>query len=145
MNVAISWLQDIEDATWMDSKSKLAHQAAVIYGLNKTQYGLLKDDERFSKLTEDSQRQLTNWMYKVSSASLDFDSESYVSQMNKAASSSKMMKDFNPSYKSKAYSDKRPNFSKQFEPVRQMLSGKQQNLARDPNEYLYATSQAKPQ
>lgn len=71
----------------MDGKTRLANQAAALMSLNKTQYGILKDNKEFAKLTEDSQKQLTNWLFKVSSASLDYDSESMMSQMNQAAGS----------------------------------------------------------
>ena len=98
------WMNQIEDVPWMDKKSKLAHQASVIYSMDKAQYGIMKDNERFNELTEDAQRQLTNWLYKVSSESLDFDSESYISKMNAAASKNNITKDFNPHYKSKAFS-----------------------------------------
>lgn len=71
----------------MDAKTKLANQAAVLMSLNTTQYGLLKNNKEFAKLTEDSQKQITNWLFKVSSASLDFDSKSMMNEMNQAAGS----------------------------------------------------------
>lgn len=74
----LKWLEEIENAEFFDSKTKLAHQAAVLYGLDKTQYGILRNNARFNELTEDSQRLLTNWLYKVSSESLAFDSKSFV-------------------------------------------------------------------
>lgn len=121
MNAAVKWLKDVEDAEWMDKKSKLAHQAAIIYGLNKTQYGVLRNNSEFAKLTEGSQRLLTNWLYKVSSESLDYDSKSYLNDLNASAAKSSVTKDFNPKYKSKAFSGKRPNYSSQFDPVRKMI------------------------
>ena len=138
VQVALRWMNQIEDVPWMDKKSKLAHQASVIYSMDKAQYGIMKDNERFNELTEDAQRQLTNWLYKVSSESLDFDSESYISKMNAAVSKNNITKDFNPHYKSKAFSWQRPNFSKQFAPLKDMLKGKEWMLGYDPNGYLSA-------
>ena len=85
--VAVKFLRDIEANNAMDAKTKLAHQAAVIYGLNKTQYGLLKDDKRFSELSSEAQTKIANWMYKVSSETLAFDSNSYLNGLNKASES----------------------------------------------------------
>lgn len=109
----------------MDAKSKLAHQAAVLYGLNKTQYGLLKDNAKFSELTANAQKQIVNWAYKISSDTVDFDSNSMSALINKAASERKSTSRFRPNFKSKAMSGQRPNFSKQFDPVRQYLKGKE--------------------
>lgn len=114
----MKFLNDIEETPFMDAKSKLAHQAAVLYGLNKTQYDLLKDNEKFSKLTENAQKQLVNWAYKISSETLDFDSNKLTTKVNKAASDWKATRNFRPNFKSKSMSGDRPNFSKQFEPVR---------------------------
>lgn len=83
----MKFLRDIEANNAMDAKTKLAHQAAVIYGLNKTQYGLLKDDKRFAALSSEAQTKIANWMYKVSSETLAFDSNSYLNGLNKASES----------------------------------------------------------
>lgn len=96
VNVALKFINDIKDLPYMDAKVKLAHQAAVLYGLNKTQYNLLKDNEKFQELTAPAQKQLTNWMYKVSSDTLDYDSKSYTSAANEAAGSHTSTKKFSP-------------------------------------------------
>lgn len=136
--VAINFLNDIENNPYMDRKSKASHQAAVLYGLNKSQYELLKNNKEFDTLTEDAQKELTNWMYKVSSDTLDYDSNSYMAQLNGAATSRQATRRMSGTsgMKSKAFSDQRPNFAEQFEPVRSWLPGKQQFIAKDPEKYL---------
>jgi len=71
----------------MDAKTKLANQAAALMSLNTTQYNLLRNNKEFAKLTQDSQKLLTNWLFKVSSDTLDFDSETMKTKMNEAAGS----------------------------------------------------------
>lgn len=134
MAVAVKFLKDIETNNAMDAKTKLAHQAAVIYGLNKTQYGLLKDDERFSKLSSEAQTKIANWMYKVSSETLAFDSNSYLNGLNKASEGSGSS--YAPKFNSKKFSGQRPNFSKQFEPVRQMMPTVNHMVSENPNAYF---------
>lgn len=81
----LNHLRELESLPAMDAKTKLANQAAALMSLNTTQYGLLKNNKEFAKLTEDSQKQITNWLFKVSSSSLDFDSNTMAAQMNQAA------------------------------------------------------------
>ena len=145
VNVALKFLNDIQQNPMIDGKSKLSHQAAILYGLNKSQYDLLKDNDKFKELTADAQKQLTNWMYKVSSDTLDYDSSSYISDLNKAATSSRSTRRFSPNFKSKAMSGQRPGFSDQFKPVRDLLPGKQQYVTKDPTDYLQRIADAAPQ
>lgn len=145
VEVALKFMNDVNNLPYMDQKSKLAHQAAILYGLNKTQYNILKDNKRFQELTVDSQKQLTNWMYKVSSDSLDYDSKSLAAQINQSAGSREATKRFSPKFKSKAMSGQRPNFAQQFDPVRSYLPGKQQFISQEPNEFLKAAADFRPQ
>lgn len=145
VDVALQFLNDIQNNPMIDNKVKLSHQAAVLYGLNKSQYNILKDNDKFQELTQDSQKQLTNWMYKVSSDTLDYDSKSYIAGINKAATSSEATKKFYPNFKSKAMSGQRPWFSDQFQPVRDFLPGKQQYITKDPTDYLQRIAEAAPQ
>lgn len=145
VEVALKFMNDVNNLPYMDQKSKLAHQAAILYGLNKTQYNILKDNKKFQELTVDSQKQLTNWMYKISSDTLDYDSKSMAAEMNQAAGSRESTKRFSPKFKSKAMSGQRPNFAQQFDPVRSYLPGKQQFISQEPNEFLKAAADFRPQ
>jgi hypothetical protein len=145
VNVAIKFLEDINNLPYMDSKTKLAHQSAVLNSLNKTQYNILKDNKKFEELTEESRKQLANWMYKVSSDTLDYDSKSLTSEINSSAGYRKSTARFNPKFKSSAMSGQRPNFSQQFQPTRSFLPGKQQYIHDDPNAYLQAAQDFRPQ
>lgn len=142
----LKWLEEIENAEFFDSKTKLAHQAAVLYGLDKTQYGILRNNARFNELTEDSQRLLTNWLYKVSSESLAFDSKSFVNWLNESAwRNATTKKPFTLKPKSKAFSWPRPNFSKQFDWTRDMLDGKHGFIKQNPRSYLSNMNSMMPQ
>ena len=114
-------LHDIERLP-IDKKTKLANQAALIMGLNKSQYQFMKDNAEFEKLTQDSQRQLTNWMYKINTEVNDFDSNNLSFKANEAGSNySKYPKTFKKTpyripgeYSKSGIGGQRPNFSKQF-------------------------------
>lgn len=145
VEVALKFMNDVNNLPYMDNKSKLAHQAAILYGLNKTQYDVLKDNKKFQELTVQSQKQLTNWMYKVSADTLDYDSKNAVTELNSDAGHRIATKHFNPKFKSPAMSGQRPNFSKQFEPTRGFLPGKQHFVSDSPNQFLQAASDFRPQ
>ncbi len=135
----LSHLNAIENLPAMDAKTKLANQAAAIMSLNTTQYGLLKNNKEFAKLTEDSQKQITNWLYKISSASMDYDSSSLKDELNQASWFRKATKGYSsilPKWKSSSFWWQRPNFSNQFSPIRDFLPGKERYISSDPNRYL---------
>lgn len=133
-----NFLQWVEALPYLDKKTKLANQAAAIMGMNKSLYGLLKDNDEFMKLTADSRKLLANWMYKVWKESIQFDSNSYLNELNSIAYKPRSWYGrMTPiSYKSKPFGWTRPNFSKQFEPIRQMIPNVIQDLARDPDRII---------
>lgn len=137
--VLIWILNKIQDAPFMAEKEKLGHMAGAIMWMNAKQAGIMRDNKRFNELTEDTQRQLTNWLYKVSSDSVSFDSTSYLAWLNAAAAKNKSTSaPFDWKFKSKPFSWQRPNFSKQFDWVRDMLEGKRDMMEKDPRGYLQA-------
>jgi len=142
VQVVLNHLRELESLPAMDAKTKLANQAAALMSLNTTQYGLLKNNKEFAKLTEDSQKQITNWLFKVSSASLDFDSNTMASKMNQAAwsrqATGKWYARVLPKPQSSSFSWQRPNFSQQFSPIRDFIPGKEKYLSSDPNRFLQA-------
>lgn len=119
----------------MDEKTRLAHQAAVIYGLNKTQYGILKDEKRFAELSKEAQTKIANWTYKVSSGSLAYDANSYLNGLNKSSEASGYSS-YKPKFGSKKFSGERPNFAKQFDPVRQFMPTMSNSVSHDPGAYV---------
>lgn len=142
-NIIIGMLHDIERLP-IDKKAKLANQAALIMGLNKSQYQFMKDNAEFEKLTEDSQRQLTNWMYKINTEVNDFDSNNLSFKANEAGSNySKYPKTFKKTpyripgeYSKSGIGGQRPNFSKQFGWLQNMMSGKEDLVVPRYDKYL---------
>lgn len=139
--VILQALRDVEANPNMDAKMKLANQAAMLSSLNKTQLNLLKDNKEFEKLTEWSRKELTNWLYKVSSDTIDFDSNSYMNKLNESSGSrwatrrSSYVKTL-PKPQSSSFGWARPNFSNQFSPIRDFIPGKEGYLSTDPNAFL---------
>ena len=139
--VILQALRDVEANPNMDAKMKLANQAAMLSSLNKTQLNLLKDNKEFEKLTEWSRKELTNWLYKVSSDTIDFDSNSYMNKLNESSWSrwatrrSSYVKTL-PKPQSSSFGWARPNFSNQFSPIRDFIPGKEGYLSTDPNAFL---------
>lgn len=141
VKVILQTLKDVEANPTMDAKTKLANQAAMLASLNKTQLNVLKDNKEFEKLTEASRKELTNWLYKVSSASIDFDDKSMMNLMNQSAGSKTATRWSGyvrtlPKPQSSSFGWARPNFSQQFSPIRDFLPGKEWYLSRDPNKFL---------
>jgi len=145
IEVWLKFLNQIENNPFMEKKSKLANQAAVIMWMSKSQYDLFNDNERFKTLTQDAQKQITNWMFKVSTESMDYDSKSYLNDLNATAWKRTATWDYKSPFKSNAFSWARPNFSKQFDPIRKFIPWKEWNLSRDPQEYLNAKQDFRPQ
>lgn len=135
-DLVIQKIKDVENLP-IDPKRKLATQASIIYGLNKSQLGLLENNAEFEKLSKPAQKTLVNWMYKINSDVLDFDSNSIGKKLNESAywyngSKSKYAKSFakTPFKKSWAGSDywvggPRPNFSKQFDNLNDYMQWKE--------------------
>ena len=137
VKVILQTLKDVE-ANWdMDAKTKLANQAAMLMSLNRTQYNVLKDNKEFEKLTEKSRKELTNWLYKVSSDTIDFDKNSYINTVNEAAGThwtTRRWMLIKP--QSKSFGWARPNFAQQFSPIREFIPGKEWYLSSDPHKFL---------
>jgi hypothetical protein len=137
VKVILQTLKDVEENWDMDAKTKLANQAAMLMSLNKTQYNVLKDNKEFEKLTEKSRKELTNWLYKVSSDTIDFDKKSYINAVNEAAGTHATTRRWvviKP--QSKSFGWARPNFAQQFSPIRDFIPGKEWYLSSDPHKYL---------
>jgi len=145
LQVWLKFLNQIETNPNMEKKVKLANQAAVIMWMNASQYNLFKDNKRFQELTWDAQKQLTNWLFKVSSESLDYDSISYANDLNWSASKRFATWLLKSPYKSSSFSWARPNFAQQFNPIRQFIPWKEQYLSNDPNTYIKAKQDFRPQ
>ena len=130
-------LQAIDDLP-IPKVNKLANQAAAITGLSKANYWLLADDKEFAKLSEDSQALLANWMYKVSDEVLDFDSTKYKNTINnmKTWYSSSWYNTYRPKTKWSSFGWARPNYSKQFEPMRKLMDWKQWLFKSNPSEFI---------
>ncbi len=136
VKIMLKHLKEVQDLPYMDWKTKLANQAAIIMGSNKALYGLLQNENKFQELTHDSQKLVSNWLYKVSSDSKDYDTSTIGYEFNKSAYSKSYMGSFKPKYQSSAYSGKRPNYSKQFSPVKNMMNWKEWLIDSDPNKYI---------
>lgn len=135
VNWFLQWLQDLPH---LSEKEKLANAAAAIMWLNKNTLWLLSDDEEFKKLTSDSRKLISNWMFKISKESIDFDSNYWLNKFNWLSWT--WTKPYNrliqPKYKSEWFWWARPNFSKQFEPIRKMMSNTIPYIEKDYNWYL---------
>jgi hypothetical protein len=140
VKIMLGHLKEMEDLPWKDKKEKLAHQAAMIYGMGKT-YNYFSNNQKFQEMTEGGQKLLANWMYKISSEASDYDSTSPTTSVNNYAGYRKGFKQYPPKYQSKAFSGQRPNFSKQFDNMRKNMSG-QEHVAANPAEYIEKASKA---
>lgn len=139
VNNFLHWLYDLP---YLSQKEKLANAASAIMWLDKSTLWVLRNNEEFNKLSTDAKKLISNWMYKVSKDSIAFDSTAWLNELNKTAwswnkySKWKYIKPYYPKFKSEAFSWARPNFSKQFEPIRQFMPQALPYIDRDHEWYL---------
>lgn len=135
----LKFINDVNSSPIIEKKVKLANTSAMLMALNKTQYNLLKDNKLFSQLTEDAQKQLTNWMYDTIKWWQDFDSNTLSSKLSWSAYVKPYIpKKYYPKWKSDSFSGQRPNFSKQFSPLQDYMKWKQHWINDNPDQYLKA-------
>ena len=126
-----------DSSLWM--KEKLANGAAFISWLDKATYWLLSNNETFNKLTDSSKRLLMNWVFKINKEAIDYDSSSYLNDLNQSVNKPKEWSWYRmtyPKYKSKSFSWDRPWFSKQFTPTQKLVWQYPQYISKDPNWFI---------
>jgi hypothetical protein len=132
------FLQWVEDLPNLDSKQKLANQAAAIMWANKALSNLLSDNDRYLEISAPARKLLANWMYKISKDSIDFDENNLMQELNKAEAwyIKRSWARFNqfPYQSSSVW--RRPNFSQQFKPIRDMMPNVMNDISSNPEEYI---------
>lgn len=134
------FLSEMQQLPYLSQKEKLANTAAAILWLNKATLWVISDNEKFNQLTTDAKKLLANWMYKAWRESIQFDSGVYLNEINKAANWTPFGNAYNkmiyPKFKSESFGWARPNYSKQFQPIRDMMPKMIPYIEKDYNKYL---------
>lgn len=144
-NQFLKWVYENPNLSW---KAKHANWAAILMGMSKANYDLLKNNEEFNKLTEESKKLIVNRMYKVSKDWVDFDSSTYLNSLNSWAYSKWYtwgVKFSYPKFQSKSFEWTRPNFSKWSQPLRDWLWNKWQYINWNPSGYINKFNKKIPQ
>jgi len=137
-----NFLHKLFQQEWMWNKEKLANAAWFLSWLDKATYWMLSNNEEFNKLTDNSKKILANWIYKINWDAIDYDSNSLMNELNWKAYwrwstwKTPYFKVLHPKYKSSSFEWTRPNYSKQFTPIQNMLPNMVRYIDKDNNWYL---------
>ena len=142
--IANKFLHKLFEQEWLSHKEKLANAAWFLSWLDKATYGILSNNDEFNKLTEDSRKLLANWVFKINSDAMQYDSNDLLNDLNNKSYgwnwNWSAYRSSYPKYKSNSFEWQRPNFSKQFAPIARMIPNTVQYVSKDPNWYLRWTS-----
>jgi len=146
----IKTLIDIENSS-QDPKTKLAKKAAAMLWMDKASYGLLKDDKRFEGLSYNTKKIIANWIYDTSVKSVEYDATSILKDIvNSQQTKWWYSKKYYPNrifsnWKSAWFNDARPNFSKQFQPLKDFIPNKIWYISNTPWNYVWESMRGYPQ
>lgn len=148
VRLANHFLKGVYENPNLSWKAKHANWAAILMWMSKSNYDLLKNNEEFNKLSEESKKLMVNRMYKVSKDWVDFDSSTYLNSLNQGSywtGTTWKVRFSYPKFQSKAFEWARPNFSKQSQPLRDWLWNKWQYINWNPSGYLNKFNKQVPQ
>lgn len=159
--LAFKWIKDTEtwiqllnnflyklyELPYLNMKEKTANAAAAILWMSKAVFNSASNNADFMKISENARKQYANWVYKVYWDSVEFDSSKYLNAVNEAAywswtsiNHKPYLKRIYPRYGGKSFEWTRPNFSKQFEPLKKIIPNFIKDISKNPNEYLRKNS-----